>query len=83
MGHGGPGEVQSHHHGLLQGRRGRHRGVRHHQAGDLQQRGEVGEGREEQHQQQGHRHHARGQQVRQGQGEDGAARKCKGLRKKQ
>ena len=58
VGHSGTGEVPGHHLGLLQGRRGCHHRVRHHQGGQLQQRRQVGQGRQEQHQQQGHQYHA-------------------------
>jgi len=36
-GHGGPGTLQDHHDGVLQGRHGVHSHVRHHQRGVVQQ----------------------------------------------
>ena len=41
MGHGGTGEVQDHHHRLLQGRHGHHAGVRHHEREELRQHQEL------------------------------------------
>ena len=67
----------------FQGRHGSHHRLWHHQPGVLQQHGQVGAGREEQHQQHQRQHHASWKQVRLDEGEKSDSGEWQNIFKKQ